>query len=104
MSTRTRLATVVLATVQLSAAQTGPYTLIHSDGECNSDDQNLGTQDSVQACADACVATPGCRYFVYSDLLNSRPADHLLTRHAFAHPLLNSGQLRQGAQAGPMLL
>ena len=44
---------------------TTTYTLIKSDVECNSSDVSLGSQDTLQDCADACEADSECDYFVF---------------------------------------
>lgn len=41
------------------------YKLLHTGGECNSDDVQLGSRDSVEECAAACAVHEGCRYFVF---------------------------------------
>ena len=43
--------------------------LVHSGGECLSDDVDLGSFDTLSECADACVAstTGECSFFIYGE-------------------------------------
>ena len=50
----------------MAAARGGSYELVKSGVECDTpNDTNLGDQESLQACADACAANSGCRFFIY---------------------------------------
>ena len=41
------------------------YNIIKEDAECNSDDVDIGYVTTVRECAQACLQTGGCRYFIY---------------------------------------
>ena len=41
------------------------YSLVKSRVECKSDDENLGDQDSIAKCANACLEREKCKYFIY---------------------------------------
>ena len=41
------------------------YHLLQSGVECSSSDESLGEMSNVQACANACMARAGCRFFLY---------------------------------------
>jgi hypothetical protein len=45
--------------------QTYQYRLIKSGAECNSGDASLGSFDTVKGCADKCLQTEDCRFFIY---------------------------------------
>eukprot|EP01043_Picozoa_sp_COSAG02_P073994 COSAG02_NODE_14623_length_1253_cov_2.007799_2_plen_312_part_01 len=47
--------------------------LVHSGGECLSDDVDLGTFATLSECADACVASPfgECNFFIYGTCTSS---------------------------------
>eukprot|EP01043_Picozoa_sp_COSAG02_P012697 COSAG02_NODE_494_length_21161_cov_48.367534_8_plen_1392_part_00 len=41
--------------------------LVHSGGDCLSNDVDLGTFATLSECADACVASGGCSFFIYGE-------------------------------------
>ena len=43
------------------------YDLVTNGVECKSDDESLGSKDSVEECAEACSSTIGCRFFIYTE-------------------------------------
>ena len=43
------------------------YDLVKNGVECKSDDESLGSKDSVEECAEACSSTIGCRFFIYTE-------------------------------------
>ena len=40
------------------------FTLLKSNAECLSNDDNLGDVTSLQQCADKCAAHRGCNFFI----------------------------------------
>ena len=44
------------------------YRLIKANHECNSDDAWLGSFGTVKGCADECLQTEGCRFFIYGKI------------------------------------
>ena len=48
--------------------QTYQYRLIKANHECNSDDAWLGSFGTVKGCADECLQTEGCRFFIYGKI------------------------------------
>ena len=66
----TTFITILLAATQTAAQDALPegVQLVHSGGECLSDDVDLGSFDTLSECADACVAWSGeCSFFIYGE-------------------------------------
>jgi len=55
--------------------QPASFDLIKEGNECLSEDVDLGTKDTLQECAEACVETEGCIFFIYGTS-NKNPGCH----------------------------
>jgi hypothetical protein len=49
---------------------------VHTDNECGSSDTFLGTFDTLQECAEKCIETVDCEYFLYGKGARSRKCYH----------------------------
>ena len=65
----TAFITILLAATQTAAQDALPegVQLVHSGGECLSDDVDLGSFDTLSECADACVASTTGSCFARSE-------------------------------------